>query len=350
MILTAPIIGHPPATTQPVVQRVDAMGQVIRHHPVMVQEALDHLAVSPGNTFIDGTVGQGGHSAAILAQAGHGSRLLGVDLDDDALASSRVRLAEWEDSVHLVKHSYSHMDDAAASLGIGQVDGILLDLGLSSLQLEASGRGFSFRQDEPLDMRFDTSGDLTAGEIVNTYPLNNLVDIIARYGEEPRSRSIARAIVQGRPFSSSRQLADVIAGVTGRTRRIHPATRTFQALRVAVNSELDRLQAGIHSAIGLLKPGGRLVVISYHSLEDRIVKQAFTHEARNCVCPPRAPACICGHMATLRLLNRRPLTPSMKEVQANPRSRSARMRAAERLLGQNDDPTCEEEVVRKDRG
>ena len=325
------------------------MDHVIHHQPVMVQEVLDYLAVAPGGSYIDGTVGEGGHAEAILQQAGNNGRLIGLDLDDNALDSAKVRLDSWRNGVDLLKHSYSHMDEAASSLGVDQVDGILLDVGLSSLQLEGSGRGFSFRSDEPLDMRFDPSGALTADEIVNKYPQDQLTSIIARYGEEPRSRAIARAIVQRRPFSSSHRLAEVIASVVGRTRRVHPATRTFQALRVAVNSELDRLHAGIQSAIGLLKPGGRLVIISYHSLEDRIVKQAFAQEARDCVCPPRTPACICGHVAALRLLTRRPITPSMKEVQANPRSRSARLRASERLPWQNGNPTCEE-VVREDRG
>ena len=342
------IDGHTTAT-EPVARRDDSMDHVIHHQPVMVQEVLELLAVTAGGAYIDGTVGEGGHAEAILTQAtGHG-RLLGLDLDEDPLETAKARLEGWRNAVLLLKHNYSHMDDVAGRLGMGDVDGVLLDLGLSSLQLEGSGRGFSFRRDEPLDMRFDASEGVTAGEIVNTYPQERLASIIAQYGEEPRARAIARAIVEGRPFASSHQLANVISGVVGRARRVHPATRTFQALRMAVNSELDRLQAGIQSAIRLLKPEGRLVIISYHSLEDRIVKQAFAHEARNCVCPPRTPICTCGHTATLRLLTRKPITPSMKEVEANPRSRSARLRAAERLPGQNSDPT-REEAVRKDRG
>ena len=349
MTLAVAIIGRPIPAMQPVARRDDAMEHIVHHRPVMVQEVLELLAVTRGGTYIDGTVGEGGHAEAILGQATEEGRLLGLDLDDGALETAEARLESWQDSVLLVKHSYSHMDEVASQTGLGQVDGVLLDLGLSSFQLEGSGRGFSFLQDEPLDMRFDASEGETAQDIANAYPQERLTSIIAGYGEEPRARAIARAIVQGRPFSSSHQLADVIAGVVGRTRRVHPATRTFQALRMAVNSELDRLRAGIDSAIGLLKPGGRLAIISYHSLEDRIVKQAFVHEAKNCVCPPRAPACTCGHVASLRLLTRRPINPSMKEVQANPRSRSARLRAAEKLRGQNSDPTCEE-VVRRDRG
>ena len=343
------ITGLPVTAMQPVARRDDVMEPIVHHQPVMVQEVLESLSVTRGGTYIDGTVGEGGHAEAILGLATPEGRLLGLDLDDGALVTAEARLERWQDSVLLVKRSYSHMDDVASQTDLGQVDGVLLDLGLSSFQLEASGRGFSFRQDEPLDMRFDASEGTTAQDIANTYPQDRLTSIIAEYGEEPRARAIARAIVQGRPFSSSDQLADVIAGVAGRTRRVHPATRTFQALRIAVNSELDRLRAGIDSAIRLLKPGGRLSIISYHSLEDRIVKQAFAHEARNCVCPPRAPACTCEHVASLRLLTRRPINPSMKEVQANPRSRSARLRAAEKLPGQNGDPICEE-VVRKDRG
>ena len=349
MALATAIIGQPAKGTQPAARRDDAMEHVVHHQPVMVEETLEHLAVKRGGTYIDGTVGEGGHAEAIAGEIGSDGRLLGLDLDDGAVAVARRRLAGAEGSVLLLKHSYSHMDEAASDAGVERVDGALLDLGLSSLQLEGSGRGFSFRQDEPLDMRFDATEGATAGEIVNTYPQDRLASIIARYGEEPRARAIARAMVQGRPFSSSHQLADVIAGVVGRTRRVHPATRTFQALRMAVNSELDRLQAGIDSAIGLLKPGGRLVVISYHSLEDRIVKQAFARESRDCVCPPRAPACTCGHAATLRVLTRRPITPSMKEVQANPRSRSARLRAAERLPSDDNDSIREGEV-RENRG
>ena len=320
------------------------MDQAVHHQPVMVQEVLEVLAAGPGKQYIDGTVGQGGHSAAILSVSQPGGRLLGLDLDAEALDSARGRLACWQGASYLLKHSYSHMDEAAAHLKMGQVDGILLDLGFSSLQLEGSGRGFSFRKDEPLDMRFDTSSSLTADEIVNTYPLVTLTSILARYGEEPRARTLARAIVGGRPFSTSHQLAEAIAGVAGRRGRIHPATRTFQALRIAVNSELDRLRAGIQAAVGLLKPTGRLAILSYHSLEDRIVKQAFSRETRDCVCPPRAPACTCGHVARLRPVNKRPITPSPEEMRANPRSRSARLRGAERLRGNGDDLPGEEAV------
>ena len=342
MTIVAQTIGEHAAATLAVAQRGTTMDQIIHHQPVMVQEVLDLLSVGSGKDYIDGTIGEGGHSAAILAAAGPDSRLLGLDLDPAALESARARLTPWLGSVVLVQDSYSQVGEVARAHEFAGADGILLDLGFSSFQLEGSGRGFSFRQEEPLDMRFDPASDLTAEEIVNTYPLEPLASIIARYGEEPRARALARAIIQGRPFSTSHQLAEAIARVAGRRGRVHPATRTFQALRIAVNSELDRLRAGIDQAIALLKPAGRLAIISYHSLEDRIVKQAFTREARNCICPPRTPACICGHVATIRLVNRRPMTPSLEEMRANPRGRSARLRAAERLAGQGSSATGEE--------
>ena len=302
------------------------------HHPVLLLETVRYLAVRPGAVYIDCTVGEGGHASAVLQAAMPGGRLLGIDLDPAALSGTRRRLSQYEGSYTEARGSYSQLRDIAFALDFVGVDGVLMDLGLSSLQLQASGRGFSFQNDEPLDMRFNPDGSLTAGHIVNSYPADRLASILSRFGEERRSRAIARAIAQSRPIQSTRQLAELIEALSGGRRgRVHPATRTFQALRIAVNSELDNLPAGLEQAIGTLKPGGRLVVISYHSLEDRIAKETMAREARDCICPPAVPVCICGHVASLKLVSRRVITPSQEEVRVNPRSRSARLRVAERL-------------------
>ena len=303
------------------------------HQPVLLQETVHYLAVRPGGVYIDCTVGEGGHASAVLQAAMPGGRLLGIDLDPAALAGARRRLSLYEGSYTEAGGSYSQLRDIAFALDFVGVDGVLMDLGLSSLQLQASGRGFSFQNDEPLDMRFDPDGSVTAGHIVNSYPADQLASILSRFGEERRYRAIARAITQARPIQTTRRLAELVEAVSGGRRgRVHPATRTFQALRIAVNAELDNLPAGLEQAMGALKPGGRLVVISYHSLEDRIVKKTMAREARDCICPPRVPVCVCGHVASLKLVSRKVVTPSPEEVRDNPRSRSARLRVAERLL------------------
>ena len=306
------------------------------HQPVMVSETLAYLAVGPGKVFVDCTVGEGGHSLAILQTAMPGGQLLGIDLDPQALSRACLRLQQYGDSFTLTNGSYARLGDLASTLGFPHPDGILLDLGLSSLQLQTAGRGFSIQRDEPLDMRFDPAARLSAADIVNGYPMRELAEVLARFGEEPRARSIARRIAERRPLRSTRQLADLVAEVYGGRRgKTHPATRTFQALRIAVNGELDNLKAGLEQAISILKPGGRLVVISYHSLEDRIVKETIAREARGCVCPPRVPICTCGHTASLKVITKKVVTPSLDEVRSNPRSRSARMRVAESLQGNN---------------
>ncbi len=302
------------------------------HRPVMFKEALEALAVKPGGVYVDCTVGEGGHALGILQASRPGGRLLGIDLDPRALEAARERLRAFESSFALVRGSYASLAEIAASAGLDKVDGVLFDLGLSSLQLEGERRGFSFLRDEPLDMRFDPSQALTAADIVNTYRLEELADIIHQYGEEPRARAIARAIVQRRPIKTARELAQVVALAAGARRGgIHPATRTFQALRIAVNGELENLERGLAQAIQILRPGGRLVTIAYHSLEDRLVKRTFAREASTCICPPGVPVCTCQHKPTLKVLSKRVITPSPEEVNANPRSRSARMRVAERL-------------------
>ena len=302
------------------------------HRPVLFRQSVQHLAVRPGGVYIDCTVGEGGHAWAVLQASLPGGQLLGIDLDPQALDGARRRLQPYDGSFTLVQASYARLAELAVSIGFQEPDGILLDLGLSSLQLESQGRGFSFLRDDALDMRYDPEATLTAAHIVNNYPQEDLVRVISSYGEETRARSIARAITQSRPLSTTLELANLVARVSGPGRgRIHPATRTFQALRIAVNSELENLTAGLQQAIGLLKLGGKLVVISYHSLEDRIVKQTMAREARGCICPPRVPVCTCGHTPTLKLITRKVVTPAAEEVRANPRSRSAHMRVAERI-------------------
>jgi 16S rRNA (cytosine1402-N4)-methyltransferase len=263
-----------------------------------------------------------------------GGQLLGIDLDPKVVDHARQRLQHHQSSYVITQGSYTQMEELAASLGFTQLDGILLDLGMSSFQLGTPGRGFSLLTEEPLDMRYDPEGELTADHMVNTYSLDRLATILSQLGEEPRARSIARAIVEQRPLATTLELANlVMKAYGGRRGRTHPATRTFQALRIAVNSELDNVRAGLFAAINLLRPGGRLVVISYHSLEDRIVKGILTQESRGCICPPNIPVCSCEHIASLKVRTKKIIIPTPEEVRGNPRSRSARLRAAERLPG-----------------
>lgn len=292
------------------------------------------LAVRPGGRYVDATVDGGGHAAAIMNATGGNCYLLGIDLDPSALAQAQQRLASYGEVATLVEGNYRDLEEICHQHNFRSVDGILLDLGLSSLQLEEAERGFSFRHEGPLDMRFSPQQRLTASDIVNTYSERALTDILWRYGEERHSRRIARRIVASRPIATTTRLAQVIEQTVGRGRgagAIHPATRTFQALRIAVNQELENLEAFLDQAVNLLPPGGRLAVISYHSLEDRIVKNFMRREARDCLCPPQRPVCVCGHKASLRLLTRKALTPSATEVAENPRSRSAKLRVAEKL-------------------
>ena len=302
------------------------------HVPVMVKESLTALNVRSHGCYVDGTLGGGGHSEAIL-EAAEGTRLLGIDLDGDALDMARVRLSGYGDRVSLVQANFGDVREIVHDHLGGLVDGILLDLGLSSMQVDTGERGFSFRREGQLDMRFDSRQRTTAHEVVNRYSVESLSDLIARLGEEPRARRIAREIVANRPIRTTTHLAEVVRRATGgqTRRRIHPATRTFQAIRMAVNREMDNLTRGLKGAIDVLNAGGRLAVISYHSLEDRLVKEKLRTESSDCVCPPGLPQCVCGHKASLRLVNRRVIRPSAGEVQANPRARSARMRVAERI-------------------
>ncbi len=300
------------------------------HIPVLLEPILQHLL--PAQRVIDGTLGAGGHAAALL-EAGAGA-LLGLDRDPQALDIARARLASFGERAYIVHNSYLHMADEAARLGWTAVEAILLDLGVSSMQFDTPERGFSFRHDAPLDMRFDPTGDSpTAAALIDALDADELADIFFRYGEERHARRIARAIIAARPIATTGELAQIVAGAVPRQRdsHIHPATRVFQALRIAVNDELGVLERTLPLAIDLLAPGGRLAVISFHSLEDRIVKDALRLASTDCICPPRTPICICGHRASIRLLTKKPITADEDECARNPRSRSAKLRIAEKL-------------------
>ncbi len=307
-----------------------------RHEPVLLDAAIEALAVHPGGSYVDATLGLGGHAAAILEAAQPGGRLLGIDRDAQALEVAGKRLARFGDeSAVLVEGNFREIADICERHGFAAVDGVLFDLGVSSLQLDAPGRGFSFQRDEPLDMRMGTDAEESADDIVNNYEEEQLAALIWRYGEERRSRRIARSIVRRRPLHTTGELVNAIEQAVGRgrERQIHPATLTFQALRIAVNQELDSLEDALEGARGLLAGvGSRLVVISFHSLEDRIVKQYMLKESSTCTCPPRTPVCICGKVATLRRVMKRPRMASSAEIERNPRARSARLRVAESII------------------
>jgi len=300
------------------------------HIPVLLQPVLD--ALLPASRVIDGTLGAGGHTKALLDSGV--SEVLGLDLDRMALEIAREKLADYGERAHLVHASYAHMAAEVKKIGWESVDGILLDLGISSMQVDRPERGFAFMQDGPLDMRFDATGSRpTAAEVINTTDERELARLFFEYGEEAQSRKIAHAIVRARPLETTRQLAEVIEQAAPRRRedKIHPATRVFQALRIATNDELKTVERALPLAIDLLNPGGHLAVISFHSLEDRIVKQAFKLASTDCICPPKVPICVCGHEASVRLVNKKPITATEDEIADNPRSRSAKLRVVEKL-------------------
>lgn len=311
-------------------------GPTSSHIPVMLSETLDALAVQPGGRYIDATLGGAGHSAAILERASPGGQLLGIDADPEAISKAKEKLAAFGEAVLLVNDNFVNLQSICIKHDFFPVHGILFDLGLSSMQLADTGRGFSFQHDDPLDMRFSPEQKITAADIVNKSPEARLAEILRTYGEEARSQKIAREIVNARPLATTRQLASLIERIMGRRGKIHPATKTFQALRIAVNQELEHLESALKQAIELLGYEGRLVVISYHSLEDRIVKQFLQRESRGCICPPEVPVCVCGHSPRVRIINKKVITPSLSEIERNPRSRSAKLRVAERLITQGD--------------
>ena len=309
------------------------------HQPVLVEEVVTALAAAPGSLQIDATVGGGGHTERILGATDPDGRLLGLDADGAAIARVRARLEpRFGERLVLRQANFRELGTVAPDAGFGVVDGCLFDLGLSSFQLADVDRGFSFRAEGPLDMRFDTTRGVPAAELLETLDAAELTALFRRYGEEPFAGRIARAIVEdrrGSPVRTAQELAALVERVApsrapGR-RRVHPATRVFQALRIAVNEELEALQDGLAAALDLLRPGGRLVVLSYHSLEDRIVKRFFQAERRGCTCPPELPICVCGRLPRLRLVTPKGIVPAAAEIAANPRARSARLRAAERL-------------------
>lgn len=300
------------------------------HTSVLLTEAVAGLNVRAGGRYMDCTLGLGGHTEAILQAGG---RVLALDADPDALQLAASRLASWGDQVKLVHANFRQLGEVARREGFAPADGILFDLGISSLQLSPAGRGFSFQSDQPLDMRFDPEQPESAADLVNGLPEAELARLIWEYGEERLSRKIARYIVERRPLRTTGDLVKAVIAAAGprHSGGIHPATRTFQALRIAVNDELGTLDSALDQAIGLLGDGGRLAVISFHSLEDRIVKNRFRDEEKTCVCPPAQPVCNCGHVPRLRTLTKKPIVATPEETAANPRSRSAKLRIAERL-------------------
>jgi 16S rRNA (cytosine1402-N4)-methyltransferase len=310
------------------------------HVPVMVEEALYYLDCKPGQTVVDGTLGGGGHTKAILRQIEPNGFLVGVDKDPDAIASARKSLRGFTSRLRLVHTDFADIRRIRTELGESKANGILLDLGLSLYHLEGSGRGFSFKRDEPLDMRMNPKEDMTAQEVVNQFTQDRLTKIISDYGEERWAGRIAAFIVKTRrkePIASSMALTEnkkKAIPARHQSPRIHPATRTFQAIRIAVNRELESLRRFLHGAPELLTPGGRLCIISFHSLEDRIVKQRFKEMADPCRCPPEFPVCTCGKKPQVRILTKKPARPNPDAVNVNPLARSAKLRAVEKLPGE----------------
>jgi len=309
------------------------------HRPVLLKETLKFLVPERGGLFVDCTVGLGGHSEAIL-KSSERTRVIGLDLDPAALAYSRQRLASFGDRFHAYQANFREVADVLGQAGETDPNGILVDLGVSSLQFDSPERGFSFRFDAPLDMRMDPTSGMTAADLLQQLPESEIARIIFEFGEERHSRRIARRLVerreQGKPITTTKELADLVLAAVGGGKRqqIHPATRTFQALRIAVNNELEGLGDFVEQAVDLLAPDGRFVGISFHSLEDRILKQELRRLSGHCQCPPRLPVCSCGKREVVEILTRRPVAPSAREVAENPRARSAKLRAARKLVSQ----------------
>jgi 16S rRNA (cytosine1402-N4)-methyltransferase len=324
---------EPPMTDERTDTGPEGAAHVWVHVPVMVGKVVRGLRPRPGARLVDATVGLAGHAAALL-EAAPDTQLLAIDRDPQALTLAAERLAPFAARVRLRQGSYADLAAALAAAGWDGADAILLDLGVSSLQLDDASRGFSFRQAGPLDMRMDQRAEVTAADIVNTWDERALAGAIAELGEERRARAVARAIVRARPLRSTDALAKTVAGAVGRaTPGLHPATRTFQALRILVNDELAALERVLADGWALLRPGGRFAILAYHSLEDRRVKDAFRRWAASCLCPPGLPCCACGWSAKVRLLTPRPESPAPQEIAVNPRARSARLRIVERLGG-----------------
>lgn len=308
-----------------------------QHKSVLLQECIDALDIRPDGIYLDGTLGGAGHSSQIARRLTEGGRLIGVDRDRTALAAAKERLAPYADRVTLVHSNFAEIDAILDSLGIPAVDGMLFDLGVSSPQLDDASRGFSYMADAPLDMRMDKDDALTAGEVVNTWPQGELRRILYDYGEERYAPQIAAAICRARekaPVETTLELVDIIRSAMpaqALREKQHPAKRSFQAIRIAVNDELGAVSRMMQAAVGRLNPGGRLAVITFHSLEDRIVKSEMQQAARGCTCPPEFPVCICGKKPLVKLVTRKPIVSGPAELEENPRARSAKLRVAEKL-------------------
>ena len=306
------------------------------HRPVLLDECIEALAIRPDGVYLDGTLGRAGHSREIVKRLTTG-RLICVDRDQAALDAAQERLKDWMDKVTLVHSNFDRLDEILDRLSLPGVDGMLFDLGVSSPQLDDGARGFSYRTDAPLDMRMDQSEGLTAAQVVNTWPQEELRRILTQYGEERYAPSIAAAIVrrrQERPIETTLELVDVLkSGMPARAlkEKQHPAKRSFQAIRIAVNDELSSVDRMIQAAVPRLNQGGRLAVITFHSLEDRIVKTGLAAFAKGCICPPDFPVCVCGRTPDIQLISRKPILPTAEEIEENPRARSAKLRAAEKL-------------------
>jgi len=308
------------------------MGLELHHNPVMTPEVLHGLYVQPGGRYIDATLGEGGHTKAIIEACSPGGQVLGIDADPEAIQVASKRIDVSSDAFLGINTNFRDLRTTALRYRFAPVHGILFDLGVSSLQLDKESRGFSFKRADPLDMRFDLDQRMLASDIVNHYPEQELADLIYRFGEDPAARHVAKCIVRNRPIATSLDLGEIIQNnLPKRRRKIHPATLTFQALRIAVNDELNSLENGLEQSFSLLGSGGRIVVISYHSLEDRIVKNLFKRESSNCICPPRSFSCQCEHTAIIKQVSRKVFKPSKIEINKNPRARSAKMRIAERI-------------------
>ena len=311
--------------------------QEFSHYSVLLSECIDALDIKPDGIYVDGTAGGGGHSLEIAKHLSKNGRLIAIDQDEDAIAAASARLSEFSDRVTIVRNNFSNLADVCAELGIDKIDGFLIDAGVSSFQLDCAERGFAYSADAPLDMRMDKRNSLTARTVVNEYSESELKKILFEYGEERFSPNIAAAIVRERaiaPIETTSQLSDIIRGAIpafAREGGHHPAKRSFQAIRIEVNRELDVIEPAIRAAEKLMRRGGRIAVITFHSLEDRIVKQTFADLASGCTCPRSFPICVCGKKPSVKTVNKKPILPSAKELEENPRSRSAKLRVAEKL-------------------